>query len=787
MKKIWNILLIVIFSLSIFTYVFADGDANVDGGGGDMGGGGTSGNVWNPSWDGIRISVYYTDKVDGEYIKVGRSFDMSNKSGKFTGKYIWNAYSKLDYKQGYAVATNLAYSTYTANKPNTAIPYIVNSDTYPASASKIKTYIQSKEFAETISIAKDSKNKKYIGLTYDELTSGEYKVLVEPIAYFTFSGNQMAMTATEVAYYDKMATEKGYPTIRSKLVSLSHKNLPLAMFLETSDLGFSAYSGSTTSPQSNDTIISKLGLATVSYKSEPQATIYDYGIRISILDKVANKTIGKTNHTDYSNKAFTKTAIDYTYNKHDYINNKSLTPNSGNYSNKVWQDLPTVVTTDESNNKRALINYMNNKDKITEIAQNAGLTYEQLSSTRYYILVEPIVHFKNTDDKVYVMSSTEIAMWNKANGNKLSTSNVADLTHKHIPMSMYLANNYNDVGLKVPGDSSYRKVSDDTIIKSFGMMILSFKEDVPEHNKGKTYEMRENTEVIVSTKLMSTAQIDDLNEATVTFKRNGQVVATKKATIPAYSEQYVYFKWTTPNVSEEDGKVVEKFTVETTEGYLLENTIVCNVNDYTLSPLPKTSADDKKGGWHFKYPSEAGVIFPLYEKHMWSEYSTVYDETLDIYDYNEHRYWANIHPITDIKTTAMTKEFRSGYGFSNRTTTNFQAEAPNNSYTSKNARVVSYFPEFNYDQKLARPLNKSQGTLYEFDPNRHCIQNTRNHFTPIWYPDGDYQIITNTFDYWSPVGELAMTEKDTLEVIGSLFDDYSTRPNVQSYENLNIN
>lgn len=142
MKKILNMLLIVIFSLSLFTYVFADGDANIDGGGGDMGGGTESGSKWTPSWDGMRVSVYYADKVGSEYIKVGRSFDMSNKSGKFSGKHTWNAYSKLDYKQGYAVATNLRYGTYTATKPNTPLPYIVNSDTYPASPSKIKNYIQ---------------------------------------------------------------------------------------------------------------------------------------------------------------------------------------------------------------------------------------------------------------------------------------------------------------------------------------------------------------------------------------------------------------------------------------------------------------------------------------------------------------------------------------------------------------------------------------------------------------------------------------------------------------------
>ncbi|GAB6154663.1 hypothetical protein JCM17380_34130 [Desulfosporosinus burensis] len=42
--------------------------------------------------------------------------------------------------------------------------------------------------------------------------------------------------------------------------SLTHKNLPFSMFLETPDLGFTAYSGATDQSQSNDTIIAELGL-----------------------------------------------------------------------------------------------------------------------------------------------------------------------------------------------------------------------------------------------------------------------------------------------------------------------------------------------------------------------------------------------------------------------------------------------------------------------------------------------------------------------------------------------
>ena len=67
------------------------------------------------------------------------------------------------------------------------------------------------------------------GFNYDTLINGDYKILLEPIAYMTFNGVKIAMTATEAALYDQQLGGG----LRSKMVSLSHKNLPLAMTTHT--------------------------------------------------------------------------------------------------------------------------------------------------------------------------------------------------------------------------------------------------------------------------------------------------------------------------------------------------------------------------------------------------------------------------------------------------------------------------------------------------------------------------------------------------------------------------
>lgn len=114
---------------------------------------------------------------------------------------------------------------------------------------------------------------------YNTLIDGEYKILLEPIAYITFNGVKMAMTATEAALYD----QKLGGGLRRKLVSLTHKNLPFAMFLQTADLGYPAWSGSITSAASDKDIISSLGLGIVRFsKAEtPEAEAYDYKYRVN--------------------------------------------------------------------------------------------------------------------------------------------------------------------------------------------------------------------------------------------------------------------------------------------------------------------------------------------------------------------------------------------------------------------------------------------------------------------------------------------------------------------------
>ena len=102
---------------------------------------------------------------------------------------------------------------------------------------------------------------------------------LEPIAYFKHNGIMMAMTAHEAALYDNQAGG----SLRKTMTSLTHKNLPLAMFLEYADMGFPAYTGATNKTCSNDTIITYLGMGIVWFTDppeQPEPTDYDYEYRV---------------------------------------------------------------------------------------------------------------------------------------------------------------------------------------------------------------------------------------------------------------------------------------------------------------------------------------------------------------------------------------------------------------------------------------------------------------------------------------------------------------------------
>ncbi len=265
MKRIiiYCIIILMLFNIVIPFSVFAVGDGNIDSGGGNMGSG-TSQNKWSPGNDGVRVSIVNAN----DYSVIGRPIDLTNKSPTNVRLHFGKV-SKISYNSGRSLSPS--NSNYSFINPSQSIPRIVSTDGRN-NIEAIKSYFTDEQVIRSIA--------SNVGMNFDTLINGEYKLLLEPIAYYTFQGVMTATTATEAAMYDEVLSGD----LRRKMVSLSHKNLPLAMFLEVGDLGYHAWSGSTSSPASNSDIKNYLGLGIVRFKEKPEEPVistYDYEYRVN--------------------------------------------------------------------------------------------------------------------------------------------------------------------------------------------------------------------------------------------------------------------------------------------------------------------------------------------------------------------------------------------------------------------------------------------------------------------------------------------------------------------------
>lgn len=257
------LLFVLVFSLVMPMTVYATGEGNIDNGGGGMGQG-TSTNKWSNRDEGVRVTVVRAS--DGS--PASASIDLTNKSPSDIRVHFGKV-SKVSYRDGAGLSARMGGYTYI--KPAQSLPQIINTSSGGANLEAIKRYFTDEQVIRSIA--------GYVGMDFETLIGGEYKLLLEPIAYVTFEGVRTAFTATEAAKYNQIRGGM----LRRKMPSLSHKNLPLAMFLETSDLGFPAWGGSKTEKATDEDIISSLGIGIVRFNevTTPEVIAADYEYRVN--------------------------------------------------------------------------------------------------------------------------------------------------------------------------------------------------------------------------------------------------------------------------------------------------------------------------------------------------------------------------------------------------------------------------------------------------------------------------------------------------------------------------
>ena len=212
MKRFLTLLCTLALVLCLFpSTASAAGEGNMDSGGGGMGHG-TSTNTWTPGNDGVRITVVDAETGTAVSAPIDYSNTVQGSSVLHFGKV-----NKLQYLGGASLSPQSG-TAYSCKNPVYPMPTIVSS-TGRNNIEAIKRYFCS-EYA-CMMVAGDT------GVNYEAMLAGRYKLLVEPLAYFTHNGLYYCMTATEAALYDQLSGG----ALKGTMPSLTHKNLPLALFL----------------------------------------------------------------------------------------------------------------------------------------------------------------------------------------------------------------------------------------------------------------------------------------------------------------------------------------------------------------------------------------------------------------------------------------------------------------------------------------------------------------------------------------------------------------------------
>lgn len=471
--------------------------------------------------------------------------------------------------------------------------------------------------------------------------------------------------------------------------------------------------------------------------------------------------------------------------KIQYNSGTRLTPMQGAYSYvNPAQALPRIISTNGQNNIEAIKCYFTDEQVIRAIANHSGMDFDTLISGEYKLLLEPIAYYRY-EGVAIATTATEAALYDEQVSGQLRYW-MGALTHKNLPLSMFLE--VPDLGYPAWSGSSTAAVSNSAIKSSLGLGIVRFEEEPePPVITAYDYEYRTNTEVITAVEI-SGGQSDPDNPITVRFHINGAIYTVSNVFYPDGDSQLAWVRWTTPD--EPQDMTIE---VEVTGPGSAQGAIHCRIIELEDNPPPNPVADDRNGSFtpspvseREEQDSAQWTVWTPEWKSFWVWHSSGggggYWCDHGRWEFTLEHYQAFLSAVIEVtpdeKTpTAGDGFMKSGYGINQIVTARISTSQRSAVTPIQNA--ISYFPEFGYEsfwRLLECTSTTSTFSRLEFRENEYSTYRRRTHFTPVWYPDGDYTVNTWVIDCWTPVGMLSLNLSDSLAIQGSLWDDWHIAP-----------
>ncbi len=513
------------------------------------------------------------------------------------------------------------------------------------------------------------------------------------------------------------------------------------------------------------------------------------GVRVTVVDSETGTV--QSASIDYTNTNASDIALHFgKVSKAGYVGGSALSATTSSYTFiNPTEPLPTIISDGSGASIEEIRSYFTDEQVVRRIAEHTGIKFDDLTNGDYKLMVEPIMYITFNGIRT-AMTATEAALYNMQTGGEM-INKMGPLSHKNLPLAMFLEKD--DLGYTAWTGSKNSYMTDSDIIQYLGVGIVSFKEPEEEVEvEAADYEYRVDTDVYTSITVTGGEHSPD-NPVTVRFYIKNKVYTVGNIVYPKGASQLVWCKWHTPNTEQ-----TVKIKVTVTGGASASKTnITANIVDLNKNPPPDPTADDRNdsfraaavpnraqktsaawsvwrarwipdrvwhSNWHWVGSFEDGywVDYGYWvDEGEWEFYTNSYSVSMS----------ANMRITCDEKNpTAVGRTMKSGYGINEKVT----GYVSGNGEHTELQNAVTYFPEFYY-QTYWRLLERTDGGL-EFRKNKYSTYNNRTHFSPIWFPDGNYKVYTWALDCWTPAGMLSANLTDSLTIKGNVFDDWHIAP-----------
>jgi hypothetical protein len=293
---------------------------------------------------------------------------------------------------------------------------------------------------------------------------------------------------------------------------------------------------------------------------------------------------------------------------------------------------------------------------------------------------------------------------------------------------------------------------------------------------------REGTSVITSYWLTNGYRDDYIQDDEITirfrvYKSNGTLITTAtktQAVVPGNDKNLVYFKWSVPSGLNYGDIVIKADVLQYGVYYNLVSRSYSTI-PYLYYETPDTEYESAvPGGFTIPSTPTSGTGYAT-----WWEYS-----------YNgsgfERRYYGigiytggtnSITPATGdtAEKNGSTWTMKSGYGISlqayNMLTSISGYRIPSYSAYTGTQYAYALFPEYGYAYESDKCRTLEKVSYY------WCFRQNGNygkvHFTPLWYPNGNYTVKIIKSDCWTPSGMITTAAvTNTITISGSAYDDW---------------